>query len=90
MDKSAIILGSVATLISLGGVSMIVAKHIRNKRKNAITPLTQPNIFEKIALQFSDKISAELEAAEKKIRSVVGANEKKLEDSSDKELGMYF
>ncbi len=89
MDKSTFILGSIAAVIIIAGVSMFVAKRARNKRKNTLETQVTPNVFEKIALQFSDKISAELAAAEKKIRSVVGAEEKKSSDT-DKELGMYF
>jgi aromatic ring-opening dioxygenase LigB subunit len=67
---------------------MIAAKIIRrkNKKKNIVTA-NEPNIFEKITLQFSDKISKELEAAEKKIRSVVGSDE---EETKEREQGMFL
>ena len=87
MPNSTIILSVIFCLIILAVIIMISAKMIRRKRKNSIIPQQEPNIFEKITLQFSDKISKELEAAEKKIRSVVGADEK---DTSDREHGMFM
>ena len=87
MSNSTIIISLVISLILLAGITMIAAKLIRRRRKNVIVAQEEPNIFEKITLQFSDKISKELEAAEKKIRSVVGAEEK---DNGEREHGMFL
>ena len=87
MSNSTIIISIIISLILLGGITMIAAKLIRRRRKNVIVAQQEPNIFEKITLQFSDKISKELEAAEKKIRSVVGAEE---DDKNEREHGMFL
>ena len=90
MSNFKIILLAISSLILLGIVVTIAAKLIRrkNKAKHIVNmPPVEPNIFEKITLQFSDKISKELEAAKKKIRSVVGNDDN---DSKEKEHGMFL
>lgn len=91
MSNLKIIILIISSFILLAIIIMIAAKIIRRKNKlkiinkNAVQP--EPNIFEKITLQFSDKISKELEAAEKKIRSVVGKDD---DDTKEREHGMFF
>ena len=87
MSNLSIIISIVVSLFLLAIITMVAAKLIRRRRKNAVVPQQEPNIFEKITLQFSDKISKELEAAEKKIRNVVGAEENA---NNDREHGMFL
>ncbi len=90
MTNLKIIIITISSIILLVVLNLIAAKLIRsrNKRKKAINIVpAEPSIFEKITLQFSDKISKELEAAEKKIRSVVGSEEN---DTKDREHGMFL
>jgi hypothetical protein len=88
MSNLQIIITIISSLFLLAVVVMIAAKMIRrkNKAKSAIQ-VVEPNIFEKITLQFSDKISKELEAAEKKIRSVVGNEDS---EKTEREKGMFL
>ena len=87
MQNTTIIIVILSSLFLLAIIILLAAKIIRRKRKRTTTPQHEPNIFEKITLQFSDKISKELEKAEKKIRHAVGAEEK---DIKDREHGMFL
>jgi hypothetical protein len=88
MSNLQIIILIVSSLFILAAIIMIAAKMIRRKNKAKSTiQVVEPNIFEKITLQFSDKISKELEAAEKKIRSVVGNEDS---EKTEREKGMFL
>jgi aromatic ring-opening dioxygenase LigB subunit len=88
MSNFKIIILIVSSLFLLAAIVMIAAIFIRRKnKKKSVVEVTEPNIFEKITLQFSDKISKELNAAEKKIRSVVGNDDT---DKTEREHGMFL
>jgi hypothetical protein len=88
MSNLQIIILIVSSLFLLATIIMIAAKLIRRKNKiKSKVEVVEPNIFEKITLQFSDKISKELNAAEKKIRSVVGNDDT---DKTEREHGMFL
>ena len=72
MKKSNIVLAIIAGA-AIGGIVAIILqaeKAIINEQQND----TEDGAFEKIAQQFSDKISSDLKTAETKIKSTVKSN----------------
>jgi hypothetical protein len=90
MEKSTIIIAAATSVIVIGIVSLLISRRVKRNKEFVNEISVEPNVFEKIALQFSDKISSELEAAERKIRSVVSGKEITAQQLADKELGLYF
>ncbi len=89
MSKSKILLALLAG-VTIGAVVAYSVKTITEKDNtdNLVDEEKQPTTIDNIAQQFSDKISAELKAAEKKIRTAVKKEIDALNPES--ELGLFL
>jgi lysophospholipid acyltransferase (LPLAT)-like uncharacterized protein len=89
MSKSKIILALLAG-VAIGAVVAYSVKAITEKTMDdtLADKETLPSTFENIAQQFSDKISIELKAAEKKIRT---SDKKEIDTlNPESELGLFL
>ncbi len=89
MSKSKIIL-ALLTGVAVGAVVAYTVKTmVEDKSDHSLEDAaTEPSKFDGIAQQFSDKISLEMKAAERKIRSAVQKEIDAL--SPEKELGLFL
>jgi uncharacterized protein HemX len=89
MSKSKIILALIAGVAIGAVVAYAVQSSIDKETEDTLADEEQkPNKLEAIAQQFSDKISSELKAAEKKIRTSVQKEIDALNPES--ELGLFL
>jgi uncharacterized protein HemX len=89
MSKSKILLALLAGVAIGAVVAYAVQASIDNETEDALADGEhQPSKLENIAQQFSDKISSELKAAEKKIRTSVQKEIDALNPES--ELGLFL
>lgn len=87
MKKSNIVLAILAGA-AIGGIIAIVLKAENALTKDEDEEGEKNNAFNKIAQQFSEKISSELKAAENKIKSAVKNNDGFLKP--DEETGVFL
>jgi peptidoglycan hydrolase CwlO-like protein len=89
MNKSKIILAIAAGAV-IGGAIALTIKHNNQTTEEDDEKLsnTEPSKLENIAQQFADKISVELETAERKIKSAVSKEMNRLNPES--ELGLFL
>jgi uncharacterized protein HemX len=91
MSKSSKILLALVAGIAIGAVvayAVKTATEVIEDNNELANEDAEPNKLETIAQQFSDKISTELKAAEKKIRTAV---QKEMDAiSPEKEMGLFL
>lgn len=87
MKKSNIVLAILAGA-AIGGIIAIVLKAENALTKDEDEEEEKNNAFNKIAQQFSEKISSELKAAENKIKAAVKNNDGFL--NPDEETGVFL